>query len=224
VENKHIYPVTEMRKAILDCYELPMDTDLYEHFGDTLKALPAFKFNFKGFDDPKEVKNCWIRYINYLYSPHLTCIEKAHPDEAVRKTEVAALSGFKFKEDGKFDKKIENLLAGKAEGPNQMIWELLKISGSDDFATIAWLRDLYYKAQQKQNTLDGLELDRILKAKAKLDTLKKEYLRGDTSVALSESLIKRIEAENLGFSPESIADNISQGKNPLGLKIVDVYG
>lgn len=224
MENKNIYPPTEMRKGILDCYELPMDTDLYEHFGDTLKALPAFKFNFKGFDNPKEIKNSWIRYINYLYSPHLTCLEKAHPDEAERKTAVASLAGFKFNEDGGFDKKIKNLLDGKVEGAAQMLWELLKISGSDDFATIAWLRDLYYKAQQTQKTLDGLELDRIMKAKTRLDNLKKEFLRGDTSLALNESLIKRIEAENLGFSPESIAENIASGKNPLGLKIVDVYG
>lgn len=224
METKTIYPIAEMRKAILDCYELPMDTDLYDHFGDTLKPLPAFKYNFKGFDNPKQVKNNFIRYINYLYSPHLTCIEKLHPDEAERKTAVAVLSGFTFEPSGGFDKKTDDLLNGKNEKANQMLWELLKISGSDDFATIAWLRDLYFKAMTQQTTLDGLELDRIMKAKTRLDNLKKEFLKGDTSRPLNESLIKRIQAENIGYSPEDIAENISEGKSPLGLKIVDVYG
>ena len=216
MDNKNVFPASEMKKAVLDCYELPNDADLFEIFGDVLKPLPSWKYNFKGFTNPKQTKNCFIRYCNWFYSPDLTCIEKIYPEERPRKTAIAIMAGFDVNDNGDFDKKIDLMLRGHNQTTNMMIIEFLKIQGSDEWTTFKWLRDVYYKNMEKQSNIDGLELKRILEALDQLRNLRQQFLKGDTSHALNRTLIQRIEAEDLKLSPEAIAENIAAGKSPIG--------
>lgn len=214
------FPASEMAKAALNCYELPMDTDMYEAF-PVLKILPFWEYKFSGFKEKKEIRNSFARYVVYFYSPGLTCIEDLYPEHRARKFACAELAGFKITDD-RLDPKVEDILEGKNESCNQMVLSFLKRYGSDDWSTIKWLRDKYYENMGKQTEMDGLEIQRIKKAQDDIRDLIKVYFKGDTSKPLTRSLIERQEAEDLKLSPEAIAANIEQGKSPLGFSISDI--
>lgn len=218
MENKNVFPVSEMKKAILDCYELPMDTDMFETF-PVLKSLPFWDYKFPAFKDKAEARNCFARYCIYYYSPNLTCIEELHPEISERKFVCAKLAGFKTKEDGSFEDKVDEILKGKNESTNQMIFSLLRRYGSFKWTTLKSLEDKFHQNLEKQQGVDGLEFQRITDALKKLEALKNDLLKGDTGKQINESLVQRIHSEDLKLSPEAIAENISQGKSPLGFTI-----
>lgn len=205
----------EMRKCVLDIYELPIGSDYYSLYKDYFDALPHWNKPLKGF--PEDTKNKLIAYVNYFYSPNLTCIKTKYGDYVSRKMACAVLAGFEVGEDGKLDKKVEGFIRGKNPLINNMIISFCRSRGSDAYATIAYLRDLYYRSLEKEdgNQLDGLELGRLIDALKKINQLEKEFLADDPEPPLHISLIQRIEVERLDYAPEDIAEKIDQGMNPL---------
>lgn len=207
----------EMRKAFLDIYPLPPETDIYETFKNYFSALPYWKYTFKGFKDKGEIRNKFIRYIIYFYSPNLKCIKAKYPEQIARKMACATLAGFEVDEDGNLHKKVQDIIKGKNPATNQMIISFCRSLGSDAYTTIAHLRDLYYRSLEKEggDQLDGLELGRLIDSLKKINALEKEFLQDDESPQLNRSLIQRIEAEKLEYTPEEIAEKLDNGLNPI---------
>lgn len=220
MSKQDVYPVTEMRKAILNCYELPMDTDLMEAF-PILKSLPFWDYKFGVFGKKAdEIKNSFIRYVVYMYSPDLNCIEDTHPDEWEKRVACAELAGFKVDKDGNFDPAVETLLRNRNQYCAQMILSFIRRYHSDDWATYKYLRDQHFENMWNNDKIkDGGEQNKVLDNLEKMDKLRKKMLKGDTTKALNISLIQRVEAENLKLSPESIARNIEENLSPLGFSL-----
>lgn len=220
MSKQDVYPVTEMRKAILNCYELPMDTDLMEAF-PILKSLPFWDYKFGVFGKKAdEVRQRVIRYFNYFYSPLLTCISAIHLDHKERKVACAVLAGFETDKDGKFDPNVEIMLNGQNEYVNQMLLSFLKISSSDEWATMMWLRDQHYKNMlDNEKIKDGQEQQRVMDALAKLKKMRTEYISNDPSPQLNRSMIDRMTVEELNLSPEAIGKNLEEGLSPLGFSL-----
>lgn len=223
MNDKQIYPISEMAKSILPIHNLPENTDLYEHFS-LLKKLPFWEYNFKGFPNPKKIKNSFIKYVNLFYSRDLSCIKQAFPDHNKRKIECARLADLPFNIDtGEFETKIKNILLNQNQNTNFMIVSFLRHNYSDKYVTIMTMRDMYYRSMYdlgKQTEVEvGLEMTRLLKALGGIEKLEIELLGEDNSPELNITLIQTMEAEALGLSPEFIAQNIAENKSPLGFLI-----
>lgn len=212
------YPKEEMKKAILDLYELPEETDLLKTF-PILKSIQGFDYNFKDFKAPDQVRNSTIRYINYVYSAGLTIIKGRYPDYLKRKVECARLAGFHYDQHtGKFNPKIEEILSCKNKQTNQMIIGFLRYNYSDKYATMQITRDRYYRslaADYDQPMEDfGEEKKRIVLLQ-EIEKMEHEYLQGDKTTELTVALIQNIEAEALGLKPEDIASRLREGRSPI---------
>lgn len=219
--SKNIFPESEMAKSHLNCYELPMDLDLFDHYKHIFGRLPFWDYKFAfAKEKSKFYRSCFIRYIDWSYSPNLSCIEIRYPEERERKMAIGQISGFPINAKGNFEHPVDQILKGQNEYTNQMILSFLKILGSDEWSTMKWLRDQHYKNMlDNDKAKDGLEQQRIIDALSKLKKMKGEFLKGDTSYQLNISMIQRMEAENLNLGPEAIGANIEKGLSPLGFTI-----
>lgn len=214
------YTESQMSGAILNCYGLPSDTDLLETF-PLLKHLPGFNYEFAGFTDPVHAKQCTIRYINYFYSQGISVLEADFPDFLKRKVKCADLAGFVWNEDdGRFSKKVEEILQCRNAFVNQMIISFVRHNYSDDYSALTMLREQYY-AVMRDGMVGGKAADteKLIKINGELKKLSRELLNNDESKELSMALITRIEKEALSLRPEDIAERISEGKSPIDFEV-----
>lgn len=213
---------SEMKGGILDIYDLPPETDIYLMFEDYFNTLPYWKYNFKLFkDQASKIRSQFIRYVNYFYSPGIKCIKAKFPEQMARRMACAKLAGFEFDAEGRLDKKVEDMILGRNHATNQMIISFCQITGSRAYASIAHLDNLYYKALLAENgtQLDSAELGKMIDNLRKINDIEKEFLGdGKKDKGIPEfniSLIQRITAERLNYTPEDIAEKLDQGLNPL---------
>jgi hypothetical protein len=175
-----------------------------------------------------------VKYILLMYDPHSPLIELIDGYWS-RKYEALELSGFKSKE-GKFEKKVEDMVLGKNDSVNDLIIDWLIYLSKPQWTHMVYLCEalLRYTRQTMDVTFDAkTELytqEKVkstdIKAVSELmdkmaEVVKKWTTDGDETKEFMERLYYKTHKELLKIRPEQYAERLSTGDtldsdNPYG--------
>lgn len=204
-------------------HEIPLNYDYLEVMPELKTIDETYSFGFFEWAGTEDgciiVRNKIIRYINFMYSMELTCIKQNFPGYRERKVECAILAGFEYDpNNGKFDKRVEEMLSCNNSVVNRMIICFLRKQYSDPYAAIVAMREVYYRGMEKVLNDKDAGPNEIIewgKSEKSLREMELNFLSGDESKPLTAALVKKIEEESLGLRPEDVAFKIKAGKDPL---------
>ncbi len=159
-----------------------------------------------------------LRYILIYYSDNI--LRKTIPEVMQRKKEAALLAGFQLNKEGKFHVQVEKILLCQNQHANRMIVRVLRRSENKKFLQLCVFEESL--AKQMQKLIDGIgEKDREL-TKVVIDNvrtltedcekLENDLLNEDEDKDLLNMLYDERDDNNLGISPEEIAELYNQEK------------
>lgn len=195
---------------------VPMDKDMLEVF-PMLSMYPEFRVSPKPLN-----RNNVIRYICYMYdkgSPLLTKVDNIYK----QKIEAATLAGFKMNEAGTFNGHVDSMMVGGNYKINHMIIRFLRLMRDEEFMQFRIYKEKLYSSLNKLQEIDDPKKLKEMIAltsslTAVIDDLKKDFVDPFDSKKLIETLYEQAEFEDLGLSPEAIADRIAAGEDPVDIK------
>lgn len=212
-----------LKKDGVGIHEIPLHFDYLEMVPE-LKALDdSYTFGFFEWAGTSDgciiARNKIIRYINFMYSMELTCIKRDFADVRARKAECAIQAGFEYDpSNGKFDKRVEDMLDGKNTIINRMIVAFARINYSNTYKIYVTLVDKLDEGMRALRDNPDVTPDDIAKWEKAADVIERmeeKLLSGDNSKPITAALVKKIEEESLGLRPEDVAFKIKAGKDPL---------
>lgn len=159
-----------------------------------------------------------LRYVMIYYSDNV--LRHTIPEIPRRKKEAALLAGFELSESmGKFGPDVEEMLLCRNHVINKMIVRFLRRSENKKFLQLCVFEEA--RAKQMQKLIDGIgekekELTKVVIDNVKtlsddIEQLERDLLNEDDDIDLLEMMYDEVDYNNLGISPEEIAEAEADG-------------
>ena len=193
---------------------IPEDKTVLDRFPG-LKIYKEFQQDF-GKDTDKIHKYVLLMYTSNILQS-LQSLEE-------RKIEAAKMAGFKMSH-GRFDDKVEEVLACKHSEINALIIRVCCLERNEDLAELLIYEESYYRELKK--LLDGTDdkvkdiRNNVRQFKGDIKELRKSLLNQDENKDLISKLYDYVEGIQLGISPEEIA--LAKKSNAIEDLISDPY-
>jgi len=165
-----------------------------------------------------------LRYIMIYYSNNI--LRFTIPEVIRRKKEAAFLAGFVYGKENKFGPDVEDMLFCRNSEINKMIVRFIRRSENKKFMQLCVFEEA--RAKQMQKLIDGIgekekELTKVVIDNVKtlsedIETLENDILNEDKNEELIEMLYDEVDYNNLGLSPEEIAELNHEGSTDQVLK------
>lgn len=169
--------------------------------------------------NPKKVKikrmsfDKILRYVMIYYSNNV--LRYTIPEVPRRKREAAILAGFEIsKVTGRFGPDVESMLLCENPIINQMIVRFLRRSENKKFLQLCVFEEA--RALQMNKLVNGMQgkgsettkyiIENVKTLSADIEELEKDLLNEDDSIDLLEMMYDEVDYNNLGISPEEIAE------------------
>jgi len=193
------------------CYSIKEGMDIFEIF-PALKLYSEFKAPLGTISKVKV-----FRFICFLYDQKSPI--RAIDDFIKRSIEASILAKFPTDDGGKkFTEEYMEILKNENDKVLKMIIRFCRIQGSMTFSQLVVMEEIYYRELEQLKTLTEankrkITIANISNLRVEIEGLKRTLLGENNNRALELLLFKEIEGEELGITPEEIANIYFEGGN-----------
>lgn len=181
-----------------------------------LKKYPEFNVKLK-----KLSLNKVIQYVILVYD-FSSELRKEIRDHVQRKSVAAKIVGYKISEiTGKFETLVEEFLAGENEEVNEMVVRYVSLFGKPEYVQLTTYYELFI--QENKALMNGGSREKLKaliegmdKLTDKITELEEKLFGGKESIDFRQHLYASVEKKRLGIRAEEIAEDLANGKTPLG--------
>jgi len=192
--------------------------------GSLFKVFPKLsKYKiFKKSPGPDLNNERVMLYIICLYEKN-TPYRPKYLDVLQRKIEVAHDVGFEVGKDGLFDDAVEIFMKGGNAIVNAKIVEFVRMHRNFKYSYLVGIENSYYTIMKEIMSGNTKRLSELKDIQEELEDTMIQLMNDDNNPYIRDTILRYLEEERLGVTPEEIALKIAKNEQPVSFEEVQRY-